>query len=244
MKVGSNGFLRRGGLATSLLLPAVVWAEASEHAAQVAATFSRFDEAADRFAFLQENCVGCHNAEDWAGSLAFDLIGPNEIADQPELWEKVVSKLQGRMMPPAGQPRPDAKTTDAFIAWVEQYLDHAASTEQHAGRVGLHRLNRKEYANAVRDLFGIDVDASSLLPADASVDGFDNVAQALRASPALLEQSLTAARVVVSQAVGTPAPRAGGSTYFATGNQYGHIAGLPLGTRGGLVVDHYFPADG
>lgn len=244
MKVGSNGFLRRGVLATSLLLPAVVWAEASEHAAQVAATFSRFDEAADRFAFLQENCVGCHNAEDWAGSLAFDLIGPNEIADQPELWEKVVSKLQGRMMPPAGQPRPDAKTTDAFIAWVEQYLDHAASTEQHAGRVGLHRLNRKEYANAVRDLFGIDVDASSLLPADASVDGFDNVAQALRASPALLEQSLTAARVVVSQAVGTPAPRAGGSTYFATGNQYGHIAGLPLGTRGGLVVDHYFPADG
>ncbi len=230
--------------AVTAAMPAAVLAEASEHATQVASSFDRFSEADDKFAFLQQNCMECHNDEDWAGSLAFNLISPDEIADNAEVWEKVISKLQGRMMPPAGQPRPDTRATDEFIAWVEDYLDHAATTEQHAGRVGLHRLNRKEYANAVRDLFGIEVDATTLLPADASVEGFDNVAAALRASPAFLEQSLTAARVVVSQAVGNPSPRAGGTTYNATGNQYAHIAGLPLGTRGGIAVEHYFPADG
>ncbi|MES2604701.1 MAG: DUF1592 domain-containing protein, partial [Pseudomonadota bacterium] len=231
-------------LAGAIALPQLAMAAASEHAAKVADSFDRFREADDKFGFLQENCMDCHNAEDWAGSLAFDLINPDEIADNVDIWEKVISKLQGRMMPPAGQPRPDIKATDEFIAWVEDYLDHAATTEEHAGSVGLHRLNRKEYANAVRDMFGVEVDAASLLPADASVEGFDNVAEALRASPAFLDQSLTAARVVVSQAIGTPAPRAGGATYNATGNQYAHIAGLPLGTRGGLQVEHYFPADG
>lgn len=230
--------------AISMALPSTACAEASEHASRVASSFERFREAGDKFGFLQENCMDCHNADDWAGSLAFDLINPDEIADNIEVWERVISKLQGRMMPPAGQPRPDTKATDDFIAWVEDYLDHAATTEEHAGSVGLHRLNRKEYANAVRDLFAIEVDAASLLPADASVEGFDNVAEALRASPAFLDQSLTAARVVVAQAVGNPSPRAGGTTYTATGNQYAHIAGLPLGTRGGIAIEHYFPADG
>jgi hypothetical protein len=231
-------------LASAVTLSPSSIAAPSEHAADVAQTFKRFSEAKDKFGFLQDNCMKCHNSEDWAGSLAFDQINPDEIADNVVVWEKVISKLQGRMMPPAGQPRADAKATDEFISWVEDYLDHAASTEEHAGQVGLHRLNRKEYANAARDLFGIEVDAKTLLPADASVEGFDNVAEALRASPAFLDQSLTAARVVVSQAIGNPAPRAGGTTYTATGNQYAHIAGLPLGTRGGLLVEHYFPADG
>jgi mono/diheme cytochrome c family protein len=231
-------------LAVATAVPSLAVAAASDHAADVAGSFERFREADNKFGFLQENCIECHNADDWAGSLAFDLISPNEIADNVAIWERVISKLQGRMMPPAGQPRPDSKTTDEFVAWVEDYLDHAASTQEHAGRVGLHRLNRKEYANSVRDLFGIEVDAATLLPADASVEGFDNVAAALRASPALLDQSLTAARVVVAQAVGNPAPRAGGATYTVSGNQYAHIAGLPLGTRGGLLVEHYFPADG
>ncbi len=221
-------------------------AEPTEHAAAVAQSFERFREADDRFRFLSENCMECHNSEDWAGSLAFDLIAPNELADNVAVWEKVINKLQGRMMPPAGQPRPDNAQTDEFIGWVEDYLNHAAEGERHVGAAGLHRINRKEYANAVRDLFGIEVDASSLLPADASVEGFDNVAEALRVSPSFLEQSITAARVVVSQAVGNPAPRAGGATYTAAGgaSQYAHIAGLPLGTRGGLAVEHYFPADG
>ena len=139
----------------------------SEHAAAVAKSFDRFSEAQDKFGFLKDNCMKCHNTEDWAGSLAFDQINPDEIADNVVVWEKVISKLQGRMMPPAGQPRADSKATDEFISWVEDYLDHAASTEEHAGSVGLHRLNRKEYANAVRDMFGIEVDAAALLPADA-----------------------------------------------------------------------------
>jgi hypothetical protein len=221
-----------------------VHAEASEKALVVAQSFDRFEEATAQFQFLSENCMSCHNAEDWAGSLAFDLITPEEMTDHPEIWEKVISKLQGRMMPPAGQPRPANADADAFIAWTEQFLDHAASTQVQVGRVGLHRLNRKEYGNAVRDLFGIEVDAASLLPNDASLEGFDNIAEALRASPSFLDQSLSAARVVAAQAVGNPSPRAGGSTYNARGDQNKHIAGLPLGTRGGLQVEHYFPADG
>ena len=231
-------------LASAVLVPQHVAAAASEEAQHVASSFDRFAEADQQFRFLSDNCMECHNAEDWAGSLAFDLIAPNEIADHPEIWEKVIKKLDGRMMPPAGQPRPANADADQFSTWVADYLDHAGTQEQHAGRVGLHRMNRKEYANAVRDLFGVEVDGSALLPADASVEGFDNVAEALRVSPSFLDQSVTAARVVVSQAVGNPAPRAGGSTYFASRNQNTHIAGLPLGTRGGLQVEHYFPADG
>ncbi|MGV3590359.1 MAG: DUF1592 domain-containing protein [Gammaproteobacteria bacterium] len=238
------------GLASLTLLAAAVLgaqqaaAAASEEAQQVAATYERFDEAESQFSFLSENCMDCHNSEDWAGSLAFDLISPDEIADHPEIWEKVIKKLDGRMMPPAGQPRPANADSDRFSEWVAEYLDHAAANNTRAGRVGLHRLNRKEYANAVRDLFGVEIDGSALLPADASVEGFDNVAEALRVSPSFIDQSLTAARVVVSQAIGNPSPRAGGATYFANANQSAHIAGLPLGTRGGIQVEHYFPADG
>ncbi|MEI7949626.1 MAG: DUF1592 domain-containing protein [Gammaproteobacteria bacterium] len=231
-------------VAIAMSHPQAAWADATSHADAVAKSFPRINESKQGFAFLEENCGKCHNSDDWAGSLAFDQIAPNEIADNPLVWEKVISKLNGRMMPPAGQPRPDNKATEKFVGWITEYLDHAATSTVHAGRVGLHRVNRKEYANIVRDLFGVQVDATSLLPADSSVEGFDNVAEALRASPSLVEQSLIAARVVVSQAVGNPAPRAGGTTYFASGNQYAHIAGLPLGTRGGLQVEHYFPADG
>jgi len=231
-------------LAAAVGVASHAMATPSEHAVDVANSFAGFREADKQFQFLSDNCMECHNSEDWAGSLAFDLIAPDELADHPEVWEKVIKKLQGRMMPPAGQPRPDMADADRFVNWVEDYMDHAATRDAHAGRVGLHRLNRKEYANAVRDLFGIEVDASSLLPADSSVEGFDNIAEALRVSPSFLDQSLTAARVVVSQAVGNPAPRAGGITYSARGNQSAHVAGLPLGTRGGLAVEHYFPADG
>jgi hypothetical protein len=238
--------LAMASFTAAICAPELAAAEPSQHAVTVAQSFDRFEEADDKFNFLNENCMDCHNAEDWAGSLAFDLIAPNEIADNVEVWEKVINKLQGRMMPPAGQPRPNNAETDEFIGWVEDYLNHAATDARHVGTVGLHRINRKEYANAVRDLFGIEVDASSLLPADASVEGFDNVAEALRVSPSFLDQSITAARVVVSQAIGSPAPRPGGTTYTAAGgaSQYAHIAGLPLGTRGGLAVEHYFPADG
>lgn len=231
-------------LLTLLFAGGAVLAQPSEQARELAASFSRMAEAGAQFSFLEENCIGCHNAEDWAGSLAFDIISPEEIADHPEVWEKVIKRLQGRMMPPAGQPRPDNAETDVFISWAEDYLDHAATGRRHVGHVGLHRLNRKEYGNAVRDLFGVEVNAAELLPNDASVEGFDNIAEALRASPSFLDQSLSAARIVVSQAVGNPAPRAGGATYTSRADQHKHVAGMPLGTRGGLLVEHYFPADG
>jgi len=228
-----------------LCLPAFgIFAAASEDAVEIASSFDCFNESDEYFGFLQENCMDCHNFEDWAGSLAFDLMSPEEIADNVGVWEKVVLKLRGRLMPPAGADRPDNADTDEFVGWLESYLDHAGTYERHVGHVGMHRLNRKEYANAIRDLLGIEVDAAALLPLDDSVEGFDNVAQALRVSPAFLEQSINSARVVASQAIGNPNARPGGTTYNADGNQYAHRAGLPLGTRGGLAVEHYFPADG
>ena len=239
-KVSSTIFILAG-----FLVPAGVFAAASEESAAVAHSYDRIGEADEHFGFLQENCMECHNFEDWAGSMAFDLMTPEEVADNIETWEKVVEKLRGRLMPPAGADRPANADTDAFVAWMESFLDHAGEQERHVGHVGIHRLNRKEYANAIRDLLGIEVDAVALLPLDDSVEGFDNVAEALRVSPAFLEQSLNSARIVAQQAIGNPDARTGGTTYSARGtNQYVHQQGLPLGTRGGLVVEHNFPADG
>jgi hypothetical protein len=221
-----------------------LFAAASEKAVEIADSFDRFDESQEYFGFLEENCMECHNFEDWAGSLAFDLMTPEEIADNVETWEKVVLKLRGRLMPPAGGDRPDNAHTDDFVAWLENYLDHAGATEKHVGHIGIHRINRKEYGNSIRDLLGIEVDANSLLPQDDSIEGFDNVAEALRVSPVFLEQSLNSARIVAQQAIGNPNARTGGTTYRAGGNQYIHREGLPLGSRGGVSVEHYFPADG
>jgi len=228
------------------MLPAAgVFAAASEESEAIAHSFGRFNEADEYFGYLEQNCMDCHNFEDWAGSIAFDLMSPEEVADNIETWEKVVLKLRGRLMPPAGADRPDNESTDEFVAWMESFLDHAGDQEKHVGHVGIHRLNRKEYANAVRDLLGIEVDGQALLPLDDSVEGFDNVADALRMSPAFLEQSLNSARIVAQQAIGNPDARTGGTTYSARGiNQYVHQQGLPLGTRGGMVVEHTFPADG
>lgn len=248
MTTHSKHFRRLAGsvLLGMCLLPAAgVFAAASEESKTVAHSFERIDEADKYFGFLDENCATCHNLEDWAGSIAFDLMSPDEVADNVDIFEKVVMKLRGRLMPPSGADRPSNAATDDFIAWLESYLDHAGEMDRHVGHVGIHRLNRKEYANAISDLLGIDVDADGLLPSDATVDGFDNVAQALRVSPAFLEQSLNSARVVAQEAIGNPDARTGGTTYSARGtNQYDHVEGLPMGTRGGLAVEHNFPADG
>lgn len=239
-----NQFFITSLTASLILSSASLFAAASEEAEEIAHSFERFDESDAYFGFLQENCMGCHNFEDWAGSIAFDLMSPVEIADNVATWEKVVLKLRGRLMPPAGAERPDNAETDDFIAWMENYLDHAGAQKKQVGHVGIHRLNRKEYANAVRDLLGIEVDAGALLPLDDSVEGFDNVASALRVSPAFLEQSLNSARIVAQQAIGNSNARTGGTTYSVGGNQYAHREGLPLGSRGGVAVEHYFPADG
>ena len=173
---------------------------------------------------------------------AIDVARPPEHA---EVWEKVIRKLHGRMMPPQGMPRPDEATLDAFAASLETSIDRVALTKPNPGRSPLHRLNRSEYAAAVRDVLALDIDATALLPADDEANGFDNIADVLKVSPSLLEQYLTAARRVSALAVGDPATTPVGTVYRVPPDraQADHIEGLPLGTRGGILVRHNFPLD-
>jgi hypothetical protein len=195
---------------------------------------------------LKQYCSKCHNAEDWAGGVAFDTMTPEEVPEQAEIWEHAVRKLRGRLMPPPGNPQPDSATVKGFVGWMENTLDTAALKHPDPGRVALHRLNRKEYANAVWDLLHVTVDPNTILPQDDRSDGFDNVANVLQVSPSFLDQYLSAARGIAVEAVGEIPANPIGTQYLVKGpsTQSFHLDGLPLGTRGGLVVDHEFPADG
>jgi hypothetical protein len=201
--------------------------------------------AAEKWAMLDKYCSKCHNTSDWAGGIAFETLSPEEIPQDAETWEKAVRKLRGGLMPPAGNPRPDNQAVRSFVSWMEGNLDRAASARAEAGHVALHRLNRKEYANAIRDLLDVEMDPAELLPRDDARDGFDNVADALQVSPSFLDQYLAAARTVAVAALGNVHARPVGTTYGAGGGeQYFHLEGAPPGTRGGIVVTHQFPADG
>jgi mono/diheme cytochrome c family protein len=191
-------------------------------------------------------CVGCHNQRTKTAGIMFDTMDLARPSEDAEVWEKAVRKLRGGMMPPPGARRPDPANVDALIAWLETSLDEAAAAHPNPGRVALHRLNRAEYANAIEDLFGLRIDAAALLPKDDEADGFDNVASVLTVSPAFLDQYISAARVVSNRAVGNPATRATSATYRPArgSDQAVRIEGLPLGTRGGLLVEHLFPTDG
>ena len=197
------------------------------------------------WAFLDHYCTNCHNATDWAGGVAFDTLSPSDIGSNPETFEKAVRKLRGRLMPPADKMQPDPAATQAFVGFLEGRLDAAAVHAPDPGVVTLHRLNRKEYANAVKDLLDVDVDPVALLPKDDTADGFDNVAAALQVTPSFLDQYLSAARTVALRALGNPAARPAGTQYAARGggSQQAYSEGLPLGTRGGFKVQHFFPAD-
>lgn len=207
---------------------------------------SPIPEEDQHWGLLKQYCVKCHNAEDWAGGVAFDTMTPEEIPEQADIWEHAVRKLRGRLMPPPGKPQPDAATIHSFVSWMENTLDTAAAGHPDPGRVALHRLNRKEYANAVWDLLHVSVDPNTILPQDDRSDGFDNVANVLQVSPSFLDQYLTAARSVAVDAVGEIPEHPAGVQYVVKGpaTQSFHIDGLPLGTRGGMVVTHEFPADG
>jgi Protein of unknown function (DUF1592)/Protein of unknown function (DUF1588)/Protein of unknown function (DUF1585)/Protein of unknown function (DUF1587)/Protein of unknown function (DUF1595) len=195
---------------------------------------------------LETYCEKCHNATDWAGSLAFDTMEPDTAADDAEVWEKAVRKLRGSLMPPPGKPQPDAAARQQFISTMESFLDETAPSRARPGTVGLHRLNRTEYANAIEDLLALRVDPAALLPRDDKSDGFDNAADVLKVSPAFLEQYLSAARQVSIEALGNPNARTQAKVYPgpADAGEYVHIEGLPLGTRGGMLVEHDFPVDG
>src|SRR5262249_6961355 len=142
-----------------------------------------------------------------------DTVDLARVPDRADIWEKVIRKLHGRMMPPQGMPRPDEDTIDAFAASLETSIDRAALVKPNPGRSPLHRLNRSESAAAVRDLLALDIDAAAFLPADDEANGFDNIADVLKVSPSLLEQYLTAARKVSALAVGDPRTTTVGTVY-------------------------------
>jgi hypothetical protein len=201
-------------------------------------------------ATIERYCGTCHNSRSasaaTASGVVLDRADLSQVADNAELWEKVVRKLRTGAMPPEGQPRPDKATHEALVSFLEWRLDRAAAERPNPGRPLVHRLNRAEYANAIRDLLALEVDASSLLPPDDSVDGFDNIADALSLSPALLEGYLSAAARISALAVGSPKITASSETYKVRGDmsQAEHLQGLPLGTRGGVSARHTFPLDG
>jgi len=160
---------------------------------------------ADQFwSYFEDYCTECHNFDDFFGGVDFTTAFPTDVAENAALYEKVVKKLNGRMMPPPNRIRPPEERTDAFVAWLESYLDEAAAGRESVQHVAVHRLNRKEYANAIRDLFGIEIKPEELLPADDTSDGFDNIAEALKVSPAFINQYVSAARVISEQVVGCP----------------------------------------
>jgi mono/diheme cytochrome c family protein len=195
---------------------------------------------------LQKYCFGCHNTDDWAGGLAFEALSHNDLPADAKSWEATIRKMRGRLMPPPGKDRPSEAEAQGLINWLETSLDAAAGQHVAPGRVGLHRLNRREYANAVRDLLDVDVDAATLLPRDDERDGFDNIAASLQVSPSFMDQYVAAAQIVATLALGNRTALAVGTNYFAgsSGPQRRHRDGLPFGTRGGFVVEHFFPADG
>ena len=169
-----------------------------------------------------------------------------EVAAKPEIFEQVVRKLRGGLMPPPGEARPDTEEVHALVVALERHLDAAAAARgPEPGRVALHRMNRTEYATAVEQLLGVRIDARSMLPADMASEGFDNVAEVLRVTPTHIEQYVAAARDISIMAVGEKAPAPTRADYRSErGLRTAHVDGLPLGTRDGLVVEHNFPADG
>lgn len=242
---GSSWRARWSRIRAIALMCVAVLPSASIAAGAVAATEPE-DAATQKWAFFDQYCSKCHNVVDWAGGIAFESMSPHEIPADAETWEKAIRKLRGRLMPPAGNPQPDNQSVKSMVSFLETTIDSASHGRSDPGRVGLHRLNRREYANAVRDLLAVDIDPTDTLPRDDSRDGFDSVASALQVSPAFMEQYLTAARKVAIRALGDAHARPNGVTYTAEpdATQFFHTEGLPLGTRGGLVVTHDFPADG
>ncbi len=195
---------------------------------------------------LNKYCVTCHNQRLKTGGLSLDVIDPANAPAHAETWEKVIRKLQARLMPPPGMPRPDEATYHLLLSSLESQLDRAAETNSMPGRPILHRLNRTEYANAIRDLLSLDIDAASLLPPDDSAYGFDNISDALGVSPALQEHYLSAALKIGALAVGDRNIAPGSETWRIPQDlsQDHHLDGMPLGTEGGISVHYNFPLDG
>ena len=198
---------------------------------------------------LGEYCITCHNEQIYAGELSFGDLDLSEIGEYGEIPERILAQLRSGQMPPTGMPRPPPADYEALANWLESALDQFALDHPNPGRTeSFHRLNRAEYANAVRDLLALDVDVEALLPADdIAENGFDNMADVLTVSPALMERYLSAARKTARLAVGAPPPGPVSETYevpilLIQNDRMGDD--LPFGSRGGVAARHYFPVDG
>ncbi len=233
--------MKRVGVAAGLALAFTGGPVGSAAAARQAAP-------AEYRAMLDAYCVTCHNQRTDAPAgtpLRLDEADLEDLAADAETWEKVVRKLGVGAMPPEGSPTPGAAALDSFRSALIASLDAAASSAPRPGRYVVHRLNRNEYANAVRDLLGVELDVAEYLPSDGGDFGFDNVAAALKSSPMLVEGYLAAALAVSDLAVGDADAEPGAATYSigAEVSQREHVDGLPIGTRGGILARHNFPAD-
>ncbi len=193
---------------------------------------------------LNQYCVTCHNSRAKTGGVVLDDVDLANVGPHAEVLEKAVRRVRAGLMPPLGAPRPDDATLTSLAESLESSLDRTASTPNLVAP-GLHRLNRTEYANAVRELLGVEIDPAAYLPVDDSTSGFDNVAAGLNVSPALVEGYMSAAGKISRLALGrSTIPEE--KRYLAPQDysQEGHVEGLPFGTRGGLMIRHHFPADG
>ena len=197
-------------------------------------------------AVLNQYCVACHNEKLKTGGLALDQLDVEHPDAAAPTWEKVIRKLRTGVMPPVGLPKPDGPTNDGLVSYLETSLDRAAALHPNPGRATLHRMNRTEYGNAIRDLLALDIDASAMLPTDDASFGFDNIGDVLTVSPSLLERYMSAAGKISRLAVGDPTISPIVDTYRVRADvtQNEHIEGLPLGTRGGILIHHNFPLDG
>ena len=196
---------------------------------------------------LDRYCVVCHSQQLLTAGLSLESLDVEQVSQQAQVWEKVLGKLRSRAMPPVGMPRPEESKYEAIVAYLEGELDRAAEANPNPGRLIAHRLNRSEYTNAIRDLLALDVDGGSLLPADSSRHGFDNIGDVLTISPMLLERYLSAARKISRLAIGDPTIAPVSETYTVAKylKQTDRMSeALPFGTRGGVAIRHHFPLDG
>src|SRR5438128_17790 len=237
------------GMARPAAFPGSQSADRQPHAGRAAEPVAGQSSAttAPERTLIDRYCAGCHNARTRSGNLVLQGRDTGRVGDDLETWEKVVRKLRGGLMPPPGTPRPDQASYDGLLSTLQRALDAAATAHPNPGRTEtVHRLNRIEYVNAVRDLFAVEVNAPDLLPADDSSYGFDNIAGVLKISPALIERYLAAAKVVSRAAVGAPPPALATAIYRVPPElqQHDRQDELPFGTRGGTLARHLFPLDG
>jgi cytochrome c551/c552 len=195
---------------------------------------------------IEENCVACHNQKSKTAGVSLEGINFNDVGGNAALWEKVLRKVRTGQMPPAGVPRLEASDAAAFVSWLEGALDRASRLNPNPGRPAIHRLNRTEYSNAIRDLLAVDINPGSALPVDDSGHGFDNIGEVLTISPTLLEKYISMARRVSRLAVGDPSVKPGEERFYPRRMGRGDRVSddLPFYSRGGLLFQYYFPLDG